>query len=115
MLIQIFDLTYSKLVQGENILYSLIKNQGIILLGRNNKYGGVNLNTAKDRLKKLIDEIPETKAGEVLDFLLYIKGKSEQELYLTPEEEEKIWHNINTDEMMNSEEVRKLLIGESDE
>ena len=72
------------------------------------------MNTAKDRLKKLIDEIPETKAGEVLDFLLYIKAKSEQKLYLTPEEE-KIWYNINTDERMNSEEVRKLLIGESDE
>lgn len=73
------------------------------------------LNTAKDRIKKLVDEIPETKAGEVLDFLLFIKSKSEQELYLTPEEEEKIWHNINNDQRISSEEARKLLIGEEDE
>ena len=73
------------------------------------------LNTAKDRIKKLVDEIPETKAGEVLDFLLFIKSKSEQELYLTPEEEEKIRHNRHNDQTISSQEARKLLIGEENE
>lgn len=73
------------------------------------------MNTAKDRIKKLIDEIPETKAGEVIDFLLYLKSKDEQDLYLTSEEEEKIWDAINNDERMDSDEVKRLLIGESDE
>ena len=74
-----------------------------------------NLNTAKDRIKKLVDEIPETKAGEVLDFLLFIKSKNEQELYLTPEEEEKIWYNINNDQRISLEEAKRLLIGEENE
>ena len=71
------------------------------------------MNTAKDRIKKLVDEIPESKAGEVIDFLLYLKTKSEQELYLTPEEEDEIWDKINNDERMSSDEVKDLLIGES--
>ena len=73
------------------------------------------MNTAKDRIKKLVDEIPETKAGEVLDFLLFIKSKNEQELYLTPEEEEKIWYNINNDQRISLEEAKRLLIGEENE
>lgn len=68
------------------------------------------MNTAKDRIKKLVDEIPETKAGEVIDFLLYLKGKSEQEAFLTVEEEEEIWDSINNDERMSSEEVKRLLL-----
>ena len=73
------------------------------------------MNTAKDRIKKLVDQIPESKAGEVIDFLLYLKAKSEQELYLTPEEEELIWDKIENDERMSSDEVKRLLIGESDD
>lgn len=73
------------------------------------------MNTAKERIKKLIDEIPETKAGEVIDFLLYLKTKSEQELYLSPEEEAIIWSNIDKDERIDSKEVRRLLIGEDSE
>ena len=77
--------------------------------------GGVDMNTAKERIKKLIDEIPESKAGEVIDFLLYLKSKSEQELYLTPEEEDEIWDTINNDERLTSDEVKDLLIGESND
>jgi hypothetical protein len=62
------------------------------------------MNTAKDRIKKLVDEIPESKAGEVIDFLLYLKTKSEQELYLTPEEEELFWNRIQNDERISSED-----------
>lgn len=73
------------------------------------------MNTAKDRIKKLVDEIPESKAGEVIDFLLYLKTKSEQELYLTPEEEELFWNRIQNDERISSDEVKEMLIGESDD
>ncbi len=67
------------------------------------------MNTAKDRIKRLVDEIPETKAGEVIDFLLYLKSKNEQETFLTVEEEEEIWGAINNDERISSQEVKRLL------
>jgi len=70
------------------------------------------MNTAKDVIKKLIDEIPESKAGEVIDFLLYLKSKKEQDLYLDPKEEEEIWNLIKTDERVSSEKVSELLKGE---
>ena len=70
------------------------------------------MNTAKDRIKRLVDEIPETKAGEVIDFLLYLKSKSEQETFLAVEEEEEIWDAINNDERISSQEVKRLLIEE---
>lgn len=87
--------------------YNLLK--GYYLLG------GVFLNTAKDRIKKLIDELPETKVGEVIDFLLYLKTKSEQELYLTPEEEEIYFENIKNEEKISFDDAKRLLIGEDDE
>lgn len=66
------------------------------------------MNTAKQRIKKLVDEIPETKAGEVISFLLYLKSKPEEVLYLPPKEEEEIWDNIENDERMSSKEVIDL-------
>ena len=68
-------------------------------------------NTAKDLIKKLVDDIPESKAGEVIDFLLYLKNKSDQELYLDIEEEE-LWNLIKTDERVSSQKVNELLAGE---
>ena len=56
----------------------------------------INLNTVKDIIKKFVDEIPESKAGEVIDFLLYLKNKKEQDLYLEIKEEEEIWELIKT-------------------
>ena len=70
------------------------------------------MNTAKDKIKKLVDEIPETKAGAVIDFLLYLKGKEEQETFLTKEEEEEIWDDIKNDERISSEDINKLLLEE---
>lgn len=69
------------------------------------------MNTAKDLIKKLIDELPETKAGQVIDFLLYLKNKDEQDLYLDEKEEEDIWNLIKTDQRILSDEVNKLLEG----
>lgn len=75
----------------------------------------IDLNTAKDIIKKLIDEIPETKAGEVIDFLLYLKGKKEHELYMDSQEEEEVWNLIKTDERVSSQKVNELLKGVQDE
>jgi hypothetical protein len=72
----------------------------------------MNMNTAKDIIKKLVDEIPESKAGEVIDFLLYLKNKKEQDLYLEVQEEEEIWDLIKTDDRVSSEKVNELLKGE---
>lgn len=77
-------------------------------------FGGGQMNTAKDRIKKLIDEIPETKAGEIIDFLLFIKNKAEEDLFLSVEEEEEIWENIKNDERFTSKEAKKILLGEDD-
>lgn len=70
------------------------------------------MNTAKDIIKKLIDELPETKAGEIIDFLLYLKNRKEQELFLSHDEEEEIWYLINNDERISSEKVNELIKGE---
>jgi len=72
----------------------------------------MNMNTAKDIIKKLVDDIPESKAGEVIDFLLYLKNRNEQDLYLDIQEEEEIWDLIKTDERVSSEKVNELLKGE---
>lgn len=72
----------------------------------------MNMNTAKDIIKKLVDEIPESKVGEVIDFLMYLKNKKEQDLYLEGQEEEEIWNLIKTDERISSEKVNELLKGE---
>ncbi len=70
------------------------------------------MNTAKDIIKKLIDDMPESKAGEVIDFLIYLKNKKEQDLYMDSQEEEEIWNLIKTDERVSSEKVNELLKGE---
>ncbi|MHB8062290.1 MAG: hypothetical protein ACYDG2_06605 [Ruminiclostridium sp.] len=70
------------------------------------------MNTAKDIIRKLVEDIPESKVGEVIDFLLYLKNKKEQDLYMDIQEEEEIWGLIRTDERVSSEEVNELLKGE---
>lgn len=70
------------------------------------------MNTAKDIIKKLVDDIPESKAGEIIDFLMYLKSKKEQDLYMDSQEEEEIWNLIKTDERVSSEKVNELLRGD---
>ncbi len=70
------------------------------------------MNTAKDFLHKLVDDIPETKVGEVLDFLLFLREKPEHDLYLSPKEEEEILRIINHDERISSDKAKELLLGE---
>ena len=69
------------------------------------------MNSAKEIIMKLVDEIPETKAGEIIDFLLYLKNKNEQDLYLEPDEEEEIWNLIENDERICADKVTELLNG----
>lgn len=69
------------------------------------------MNSAKEIIMRLVDEIPETKAGEIIDFLLYLKNKKEQDLYLEPDEEEEIWNLIENDERICAEKVTELLNG----
>jgi len=70
------------------------------------------MNTAKELIHKMVDEIPETKAGEVIDFLLFIKNKKEESLYMDEEEESEIWDLIKNDERVSEEKVKKILFEE---
>ncbi len=67
------------------------------------------MNTAKEIIKKLVDELPETKTGQAIDFLLYLKNKPEQDLTMSLKEEEEIWALIENDERISSNEVKKEL------
>ena len=67
------------------------------------------MNTAKEIIKKLIDELPETKTGQAIDFLLYLKNKPEQDLTMSLKEEEEIWALIENDERISSNEIKKEL------
>ena len=58
------------------------------------------MNKAKEIILKLIDEIPESKAGEVIDFLEYLKHKQEQELILEDSEEKELWELIKNDDRL---------------
>ncbi len=63
---------------------------------------------AKDIIVKLVDELPETKVGEVIDFIRFLNSKNEHELLFTPKEEEEIWNLLNTDDRISSDKVKEL-------
>ena len=67
------------------------------------------VNTGKDTIKKLVDDLPETKAGQLIDYLLFLKNKNDDDLYLDLQEEEEIWNLIQNDERMSDKQVEKLL------
>jgi len=67
------------------------------------------MNTAKDLIKKLIDDLPETKAGQGHRFFLYLKTKPELDLHITIKEEEELWELIQTDERISSDKVKEEL------
>lgn len=70
------------------------------------------MNTARDIILKLLEEIPEAKMGEIIDFLEYLKHKQELDLLLDKSEEEELWNLIQNDERISAEEVNKLLEGD---
>ncbi|MCT2534723.1 DUF2281 domain-containing protein [Aquibacillus koreensis] len=63
------------------------------------------MNTAKERLLKIIDEIPEREVVKILDFAEYIKIKREKSLFedLTKASESSLdfWNNDIDDEVWN--------------
>lgn len=64
------------------------------------------MNTAKDRLLKLINEIPESELAKILDFAEYIKHKEAKKEYsdLTKASESSLefWDNDLDDEVWNN-------------
>ena len=65
-----------------------------------------NMNTAKERLLKIIDEIPENEVKKILDFAEFIKAKEEKSLSedLTKASESSLdfWDNDIDDEVWNN-------------
>ena len=63
------------------------------------------MNTARERLLKIIDEIPEQEVDKILDFAEYLKIKREKSLSkdLTKDSESSLdfWDNDIDDEVWN--------------
>jgi Ca2+-binding EF-hand superfamily protein len=64
------------------------------------------MNTAKERLLKIIDEIPEQEVNKILDFAEFLKAKKEKSLTkdLTNASESSLdfWDNDIDDEVWNN-------------
>lgn len=64
------------------------------------------MNTAKERLLKIIDEIPEQEVNKILDFAEFLKAKKEKSLTkdLTKASESSLdfWDNEIDDEVWNN-------------
>ncbi len=64
------------------------------------------MDTAKQILLKLIDEIPENQIHEVIDFIGYLKIKNERDMFKELEEASKssmdFWNNDIDDEVWNN-------------
>ncbi|GIN73651.1 hypothetical protein J14TS2_41260 [Bacillus sp. J14TS2] len=64
------------------------------------------MNTAKERLLKIIDEIPDQEVDKILDFAEYLKAKRDQLLSedLTKASESSLdfWDNDIDDEVWNN-------------
>lgn len=64
------------------------------------------MNTAKERLLKIIEEIPEHDVDKILDFAEYLRGKREKSLSenLTKASESSLdfWDNDVDDEVWNN-------------
>ncbi|GGN66954.1 MULTISPECIES: DUF2281 domain-containing protein [Oceanobacillus] len=64
------------------------------------------MNTAKDRLLKIIDEIPEKDVDKILDFAEFLKAKSDKSVSedLTEASESSLdfWDNDIDDEVWNN-------------
>lgn len=63
------------------------------------------MNTSKEILLKLLDEIPEGQIPEVIDFVGYLKAKHERETFKDLEEASQssmdFWDNDIDDEVWN--------------
>ncbi len=66
----------------------------------------------KEILLKIIDELPESKKGQAIEYLQFLKDRADQDLYLSKIEEREIWKRIKTEERINSEDVTKYLLND---
>ena len=68
--------------------------------------GSVIMNNAKKILLKLIDEIPESRIHEVIDFISFLKAKKENQVFkdleLASESSMDFWNNDIDDEVWNN-------------
>jgi len=68
--------------------------------------GSVIMNNAKKILLKLIDEIPESRIPEVIDFISFLKAKKENQVFkdleLASESSMDFWNNDIDDEVWNN-------------
>ena len=68
--------------------------------------GSDRMDTAKQILLKLIDEIPENQIHEVIDFIGYLRIKNERDMFKELEEASKssidFWDNDIDDEVWNN-------------
>ena len=64
------------------------------------------MNTAKERLLKIIDEIPDQEVDKILDFAEYLKSKSDkkvsEDLTKASESSLSFWDNDIDDEVWNN-------------
>lgn len=64
------------------------------------------MNTAKERLLKIIDEIPENEVNKILDFAEFLKAKRDKQLTVdltkTSESSLDFWDNDIDDEVWNN-------------
>ncbi|NLW25346.1 MAG: DUF2281 domain-containing protein [Clostridia bacterium] len=64
------------------------------------------MNNAKKILLKLIDEIPESRIPEVIDFISFLKAKKENQVFkdleLASESSMDFWNNDIDDEVWNN-------------
>ena len=64
------------------------------------------MNTAKSKLIKLIEEMPDNQVSEVIDFVSYLKLKREKELFKELENASQssmeFWDNDIDDEVWNN-------------
>ncbi len=66
---------------------------------------------AKDYIYKLLDDLPESKTGQLIDYILFLKSQEDQVLYIDSKEEEEIWDLIKNDERMTSEQIKEKFLG----
>jgi len=66
----------------------------------------IHMNTAKERLLKIIDEIPDQEVDKILDFAEFLKSKSDQnvseDLTKASESSLSFWDNDIDDEVWNN-------------
>ena len=71
---------------------------------------GVKKMIAKDYIHRLVDDLPETKTGQLIDYILFLKSQEDQVLYMDSKEEEEIWDLIKNDERMTANQVKERLL-----